>query len=79
MTDIENLKKTWTILFPNLPAPDDRQWVRWSLTNDEQTLRQALAALTSKFEQLSGQMTPEFMIRHMSATANRLTRQEYGC
>ena len=72
---IEDLKMVWAVLFPEAPAPADRQWARWLLVHDQQTVREGMAALTKKFEKLQRRMDPDFMIKYMSSVTNRITRE----
>lgn len=42
---VSRLREHWTMIFPDAPMPDNKQWALWLLAHDEAQVRQALSVL----------------------------------
>ena len=71
MTELKNF---WTVLFPEVPAPADRQFSLWLALHDPATVKTGIAQLAAKHSKVGGQMENDYMIRFASSVMNRLER-----
>ncbi len=77
---VKSMRESWTLLFPQVPAPDDGQWGLWLLLHehDQEIVRKGIVELGLRYQRLAGQMDRGYMIRFASSVMNRLQRERAG-
>lgn len=75
MSEITQIKDVWIVLFPEVPAPADRQWALWLVLHDPDVVRRGIVQLAAKFRKLRGGMDIDYMVRFASSVMNRLSKE----
>ena len=76
MTDINGVKETWKLLFPELETPADRQFALWLMLHEHKTVQDAFAQLAAKYAKVGGNMDADYRVKFASAVMNRLAREK---
>lgn len=74
------LREHWTMIFPDAPMPDNKQWALWLLAHDEDEVRTALSVLAMRVitgqRQVASEDLPKFvmgiLIRNHNRSAGKL-------
>jgi hypothetical protein len=60
------LREHWTMIFPDAPMPDNKQWALWLLAHDEDEVRTALSVLAMRVitgqRQVASEDLPKFVM-----------------
>jgi hypothetical protein len=71
---IDEVKSAWTLLLPNAPVPEDRQFTLWMILNGEQVTVKGIAAAAGKYATRPS-MTLDHLARFASSVMARQMRE----
>lgn len=78
-TKIKELQDAWTMLFPNVEAPSERQWALWFMSYDVELVKKCIAKLAVRYYRSSAEFaSAESLHRFASTIMRRLSIQQTG-
>lgn len=76
VTDIvQELDAAWTLLFPTVPPPSERQWALWITLHGQTIVRQSITKLALRYERSNDLQTPESVYKFASALMSKLNNE----
>lgn len=73
---VQELQSTWTLLFPEVPPPDTRQWALWITLHGEDVVRRGIAKLERRYENTTDLRLGESLYKFASVVMSSLSRQK---
>jgi hypothetical protein len=73
---VNELRSTWTFLFPEVPPPDSRQWALWITLHGQAVVRRAIAKLAVRHQKSNDLQSADSLYKFASSLMSKLGMAE---
>ena len=73
---VSELQSAWGLLFPNVPAPEQRQFAIWITVHGQSTVREAIGKVAIRYQRSNDLQTPKSLHKFASALMGKMSREQ---